>query len=105
MFKELFNEAKTDLGEFTAKNHSDIENKVQRLTRESRMYLEDHFKSGDDYLLLFGSKKSYAANSWDNARRSIENYIKNLYSAKKVQANEAPEENEYEWSVSVRITT
>ena len=102
MLKEILEKAK-DLGKFTEDNLSDIEKRVQSITGESRMYLEDHFKSSKHYVLVFGSKKSYAADSWDSSKRSIESYLGGIYSGYKIQVNDAPEDNEYEWSVSVYI--
>ncbi len=90
--------------DYTNENQEEIERRVQRITGESRMYLDDHFMArSKTYYLVFGSKKSYAADSWDSSRRQIKSYIESMYPNYNVTVPEAPYENEYEWSVSVGL--
>jgi hypothetical protein len=98
----MFEEVK--LGDYTEENLNEIEKKIQRITGESRMYLEDHWGNPKKYTLMFGSKKCYAANSWNSSIQKIEAYLRGVYKGYKVTANRKDEDCEYEWSVSVYIT-
>ena len=91
------------LKEFTENNLLNIEARIQDITGESRMYLEEHYETSKGYILNFSSKKSYAANSWDSSRIGIGSYLKTIYMGLEVVVDEAPKENEREWTVSVLI--
>ena len=103
MFKELF-EADVSIEDTITKNKRDIEKKIHQIIGERRGDIEDHWKSGDTYKVMYGSKKCYAADSWNSSISQIKKYFEGMFKGHKIRVGRVEDDEcEYEWSTSISI--
>ena len=101
-FKELFEE--TSVEDTITNDKREIEKKIHQITNDKRGDIEDHWKSGKRYTVMYGSKKCYAADAWNSSTSRIKKLFEGLFKGYKITVNEVdPDECEYEWTVSIYI--